>query len=63
MHFGTSRRFVGLLVTRYYRHPTPVMGDVTEAALTAGCWADINNADTNDISAADRRLLGGLPPL
>ena len=48
---------------RYYRHPTPVMGDVTEAALTTGSWADINNADTNDISAADRGLLGGLPPL
>ena len=54
--------FVDLLVTRYYLHPTPVMRDVTEAALTTGSWADINNADTN-ISAADRRLLGGLPPL
>ena len=33
-------------VTRYYLHPTPVMRDVTEAALTTGSGADINNADT-----------------
>ena len=26
------------------------MGDVTEAALTAGSWADINNAETLTIS-------------